>query len=134
MPIRSLNEVLNDGDTNVFISPIAELFGKLFQSRDVAHIIHLSTKSFEVHTATNAYYDNVVGLLDSLIESYQGMYGLISIKIPSSNLVDALSYFQDTLGYVQGARKLFKDGNLQSGLDDIIDLLASTIYKLRFLQ
>lgn len=30
-------------------------FGKLFHSRDVAHLIHLSTKSYEEHIALNEY-------------------------------------------------------------------------------
>lgn len=146
--IKSLHEILNEdpiikvapnvpiitGDEGVFASPISEFFGKLFQSRDTAHIIHLATKSFEVHKALNDYYDEIVGLSDSLIESYQGMYGLIQIKIPSSCYQDPLVYFQNFLQTVKEGRKLFKDTNLQNSTDNIIDLVSSTLYKLRFLK
>lgn len=134
MPIKELNEIFAIGDENVYSSPIAELFGKLFHSVDTAKLIHLSTKSYEVHVATEIYYTDIVGLIDSLIECYQGMYGILSIKIPSSCACDAVSYFQETLNNVQIGRKLFKDTNLQNTIDEIISLLANTLYRLRFLQ
>lgn len=145
--MKPLNEILENpiikvapsvpivtGDESAFMSPITEFFGKLFQSRDTAHIIHLATKSFEVHLALNAYYDGVIDLIDSLIESYQGNYGLVQLKIPSSCYQDPLDYFQSFIQEVRDARKLFKDSNLQNTIDEILDLLSSTLYKLRFLK
>lgn len=147
MAIKPLHEILENpiikvapsipivtGDESAFMSPITEFFGKLFQSRDTAHIIHLATKSFEIHKTLNDYYEAIIDIIDSLIEQYQGMYGLVQIKIPSSCYQDPLDYFQTFIQEVKDARKLFKDSNLQNTVDEILDLLSSTLYKLRFLK
>lgn len=111
-------------------------FGKLFQSRDIAHIEHLKTTSFAAHKALNEYYDEIVDLVDSLIEAYQGIYGLTTISIPAStsqpNVVD---YFTGLAQFIKTNREsIFKDSQLLNISDEILQLINSTVYKLRFLK
>ena len=57
-----------------------KLISTLMASRDQAHIFHWQTKgpgSFAAHMALNAYYDAIPGLVDALVESYQGKNGII---------------------------------------------------------
>jgi hypothetical protein len=55
----------------------ANFLGYLFLARDVAHSVHLNTRSFSKHMALNTFYDEIVGLADSLAEAYQGRNGLM---------------------------------------------------------
>ena len=59
---------------------IASMF---FHSRTQAHIFHTRVNgegSFAAHNALQAYYEAIVPLLDGIIETYQGQYGLIEYK------------------------------------------------------
>lgn len=116
------------------------LFSKLFQSRDVAHILHLKVNgemgSFAAHSALNSYYEEIIPLLDELIETYQGQYGLIedysiNISIPSDKLV----YFEDLAASIAVTRNdVAPDTHLQNIIDEIVALVYRTIYKLKFLK
>ena len=54
-----------------------EMISLLFHSRTQAHTFHLQTESFAEHKALEGYYDGIVGLIDSITESYQGKYGIV---------------------------------------------------------
>ena len=54
-----------------------KFIGTLFLARDVAHSVHLNTRSYAKHQALNGFYDEVVDLADKFAEAYQGKYGLI---------------------------------------------------------
>ena len=55
----------------------ADFVGTLFLARDVAHSVHLNTRSFAKHSALNSFYDEVIELADKFAEAYQGRHGLI---------------------------------------------------------
>ena len=56
---------------------IGQFISTLMSARTQAHIFHLQTPSFAAHTALNGFYDEIVGTIDGLVESYQGKYGII---------------------------------------------------------
>jgi hypothetical protein len=63
----------------------AQLVGLLFLGRNVAHSVHLNTRSFSKHMALNTFYDEVIDRADAFAEAYQGRHGLIGpIAIPAS--------------------------------------------------
>lgn len=67
---------------------IGQFISTLFASRTQAHIFHLQTigeGSFAMHSALNIYYDDIVGLVDGLVESYQGRYGIITGYMTENN-------------------------------------------------
>jgi hypothetical protein len=53
--------------------------GLLFLGRDVAHSVHLNTRSFSKHEALNIFYNRIIGAADDFAEAYQGRYGLIGL-------------------------------------------------------
>lgn len=112
----------------------------LFNSRTQAHVYHLQTSSFAKHKALNEYYDDIIELVDGLVESYQGKYGILSgyesKKIYDlSNEDDIVAYFEKLAKYVVAKRKeLPQDTNLQNIYDEIQTLVDSTLYKLKFLS
>ena len=111
----------------------------LLHSRTQVHIYHLQTKSYAEHVALGGYYDGIVGLVDGIIESYQGKYDLInsyeSFGLDSYKSGDAVvTYLKALSKKVDGAYAATKDTFIQNQLDTVNELINSTIYKLRFLK
>lgn len=97
--------------------------------------MHFKTKSFAQHMALGEYYDEIVGLVDSLVESYQGKYGVIE-DYPNvyHSPKEVIKYFESLQRFVADARQdLPQDSELQNIVDEIADLINSTTYKLKFL-
>jgi hypothetical protein len=118
----------------------AKLISYLIHSRTQAHVYHLQTPSFAAHKALNKFYDEIVGVTDSLVESYQGKYGIITgygnIALQEYQSCEAIIVFFETLCmYVEKSRQILpQDSYLQNQIDEIVALIKSTIYKLRFLK
>jgi Family of unknown function (DUF5856) len=116
----------------------ADFIGYLFLARDVAHSVHLNTRSFSKHMALNTFYDEIVGLADSLAEAYQGRHTLMGpITLQSAKkTANIVEFLQSQLAELEKCRyeafdKL--DTPLQNIIDEIVGLYLSTLYKLRFL-
>ena len=111
-------------------------------SRDQAHIFHWQTTgegSFAAHLALNAYYDAIPNLTDTLVESYQGKHGIITGYQPASQFLEGddqvLKYFMALQKFVDMNRQsLPQESDLNNIVDEILALVNSTIYKLRFLK
>jgi len=116
----------------------SKLFGKLFQSRDILHLNHLNTKSNAAHLAMNEYYDEILDLIDALVETYQGIYGLVEIEIPASktNEYDTVRYLQNLYKDLKDSEEILFSENqeLIAFLQDIENLINSTLYKLKNLN
>lgn len=122
-------------------SNVGSCIMKLFISRDQAHVFHLQTSAFAKHKALNEYYDGIISLIDGIAEQYQGKYGIIKGYKCDCEIVEGdqliLPYFTKLRDYVTEVRyKEFKkeDSELQNSIDEIVSLLNSTIYKLKFLN
>jgi hypothetical protein len=116
----------------------ADFVGMLFLARDVAHSVHLNTRSFSKHMALNTFYDGIVDLADKFAEAYQGRHGLIGpISLMSakntSNILDFLQGQMDEIDKVRYEVCDKTDTPLQNIIDEISGLYLSTIYKLKFL-
>jgi hypothetical protein len=119
---------------------IGQFISTLFASRTQAHVFHLQTPSFAAHKALNEYYDEIVGITDGIAESYQGKYGIITgygnIALQEYQSCEAIIMFFETLCmYVEKSRQILpQDSYLQNQIDEVVALIKSTIYKLRFLK
>lgn len=116
----------------------ADFVGLLFLARDVAHSVHLNTRSYSKHVALNTFYDEIVELADGFAEAYQGRHGLMGpITLHSAKkTANILEFLEDQLAEIEKARYDVcskTDTPLQNLIDGIIELYLSTIYKLRFL-
>ena len=116
----------------------AQFVGHLFLSRDVAHSVHLNTRSFAKHSALNTFYDEIVELADKFAEAYQGRHGLIGpISIPASKkTTNIIDFLQAAMTEVEEARYEVcekTDTPIQNIIDEIVGLYLSTLYKLKFL-
>lgn len=116
---------------------IKNLIAKLFEARQVAHNVHLQTKSYSEHKALNGFYKDVLDLTDSLVESYQGQYGILTgyeklIQIEPVN--EMVNYLEDCAKIFSLGRDAIKDSHLKNIMDEIISLTYSTLYKLKNLK
>lgn len=118
------------------LNSVGQFFGKLFQSRDITHLEHLKTNSFAAHKALNEFYDGVLELTDDLIESYQGIKGITEITIPASKVpTNIVDYLNGLYVSIKTDRvKFFNESQLLNITDEILSLINSTVYKLKFLK
>ena len=116
----------------------ADFVGTLFLARDVAHSVHLNTRSFSKHMALNSFYDEVVELADKFAEAYQGRHGLIGpVTLQSARkTTNVTEFLQDSLDTIEKMRYQVcekTDTPIQNIIDEIVGLYLSTLYKLKFL-
>lgn len=114
----------------------ADFMGQLFLARDVAHSVHLNTKSYAKHKALNKFYDSIVDLADDFAEAYQGRHGLIGpITLMSARKNgNIIEFLEDSLDYIEEARYKVVDKSdtaLHNIIDEIVALYLSTLYKLK---
>ena len=117
---------------------LAELKLRCFYARDEAHSAHLATTSYAQHMALEGFYSSITGLVDDLVESYQGIYGVVTekpnITMPSGGMVPLLTqlrkWIMDNRDRVGGP----DDTELQNDIDSIVSLINRTMYKLKNLR
>ena len=117
-----------------------ELASLLLQSRTQAHSFHLGVKgigSHSAHLALGEYYDSIGGLIDGLVETYQGKEGLIQISgigalDKNNDIKNIIKYFETLCGMVAKLRQnpKLKDTWIQNDIDTVVSLLYRTKYKL----
>lgn len=134
------NIAMSQGQGN---DPIANFFGTIMQSAVIAHIYHLKAQgvsSYAFHNAVGGYYDAIPGMLDGLVEAYQGCKQELVCCYSNSLQMedDAISYFKNLKSFViNESTKLFPGAeyrNLVNEVDTITTLIDQTIYKLTFLK
>jgi len=121
---------------------LKDIISALFHSRNQTHIFHLQTdsqSSFAEHMALGGYYDGIGGLIDGLVESYQGKHGIIkgySIdKVQDyENVKQVISYLENIDSIIEKSRKSVKESYIQNQIDTVQELIYSTLYKLKFLK
>ncbi len=122
-------------------SVVAEFIGTLLHSATIAHFMHLQVQgegSNAKHMALAAYYDEITGLTDGLAEIIQGCYEELISPYPNmfANVsAEPLEYMRMLKEYVaQNRQNMPELSNIQNEIDNIANLIDSTIYKLRFLK
>lgn len=119
------------------MTDVTKFVSLLFASRTQAHVFHLKTRSFAAHKALEDFYKGIVDLTDSYVETYQGNKRRMIGTVKTYKI---LNDPKKALGFVVGLRravmrlKLPRSGPLKNIQDSIMELIDSTIYKLKFLK
>jgi hypothetical protein len=118
--------------------PVMQFTMCLLHSVTNGHILHLTTTSYAQHKALGTFYSEVGDLLDRFIEAFQGKYGLLhdftaDYSLPGQPL-EYLTYLKDEVATLRRSDKFPQDSELQNIVDEIAQLIDSTLYKLRFLK
>ena len=125
----------SEGSTGDF----AKLASILLHSQTQVHALHLQTQSYSEHKALQKYYEGIDGLVDGLIESYQGKYGIVkgyeTMDIEDWQSTEkTCNYMKKLCSQIDNLRDCCEDSYLQNQIDTICELINSTLYKLRFLK
>lgn len=119
-----------------------EIIAQLFAARNVAHALHLSTRSFAQHLALDDLYHGLVEKADELAETYAGKYGVLNIdpgkpaiEFPRS---DAVTFIRAVATWADGVGAGLKGNGMDSYIlnqwDEILALINKTKYKLENLH
>jgi hypothetical protein len=99
----------------------------------------LQTKTYSEHKALQKYYEGIDGLVDGIVESYQGKYEIITgyktIKtVDYKSTEQVINYFKELDENIEKNRKSVKESYIQNQIDTIQELIYTTLYKLKFLK
>lgn len=121
-------------ESNSSIETIQKSLTTLFTSRDQAHYFHLQTESYAEHKALDMYYNEILDLTDSLIESAQGEYGRvkgkITIELDDYSSEAVTKHLDETLECIRDCRDVIANRALEAIYDDIENLIQKTKYLL----
>jgi hypothetical protein len=111
----------------------------LFLGRDIAHRVHLKTRSYAEHKALNEFYDEIVGHADDFAEAYQGRYNeLLDIPLLTNDKKGTIAdVLEGQMKWIEDNRESIcprKETALHNIIDEAVGLYMSTLYKLRFLK
>ena len=118
--------------------PVSALVMCLLHSVTNTHILHLQTTSYSEHMALGSFYQEIGDLVDGFVEAYQGKYGILSsysseFTLPE-NPIDYLRYLKAEVEMQRSKPDFPRDSELQNEVDNIANLINTTLYKLRFLK
>lgn len=119
--------------------PVMMFVMHLLHSATNAHIQHWTTRSFAAHEALGFFYEKMPALLDDFVETFQGKYGLLhdfvaDYKLPAEYPIDYLQSLSEEVATLRREKRFPQDSELQNEVDNIANLINSTLYKLRFLK
>lgn len=116
---------------------IEDLAARTFAARDAAHRAHWKTASFSAHVALGALYEALPGVLDEIVETYQGTFGLLQpFEVHCGAVANVVQHLVDEADWVQANRDEIAQGStaVQNLLDTLIGTYRHAIYKLKELQ
>jgi len=126
-----------EGDTNV--GDFVDMMSALLNSQTQVHVFHLQTESYAEHKALQNYYEGIDGIVDGLVESFQGKYQILK-NYRGGDIYDwkstdeTIKYLKNLCTMVEEKRNCCKDSYIQNQIDTVCELINSTTYKLRFLK
>ena len=131
--------LLNEQEMGMGDSGFKEIISVLFHSRTQIHVFHLQTESYAEHKALQGYYEDIDGLIDGLVESYQGKHGILTryttIKVDDyTNNDEVKTYLEKVNTVIEKNRTNIQESYLQNQIDSVQELIFSTLYKLKFLK
>ena len=128
---------MSNGTDNRYQKSAANFVATMLHSGTQAHLYHLRTKSYAQHVALGDYYDKIIDLTDAFAEAYQGCYSVIETYPNDFHTAkgEPVEYFEMLKEYVDKIRKTLPDeSQLQQLIDNIAELIDTTIYKLKNLK
>jgi hypothetical protein len=108
--------------------------GRLFQSSAEAHISHLlqKDKTLARHEAFSIYYTNIDPIIDTLCETYMGLYEFGELTIPSCKCIDEpISYFEALNEEVKAMRATQTEGYILNQMDTIQQEIAHALFRFK---
>lgn len=111
----------------------------LLKLQNQFRILHWQTESYAEHKAFGKAYDDLEGLIDELVEVYQGKHGRVKYNTPIElnlvnydeiSIMDVLEQFQE---YLEVTFTAMVDPVKDTDLLNIRDTILSTINRVKYL-
>lgn len=106
---------------------------KMLVAVDTIHKAHLMTTgpgSFAAHEALGATYGALEDGLDALAESYMGCYG-VGLEFAGVDVSSYSAEVRKIYDYIEANRAMMgTESHIQNKVDEILDALAGSLFKL----
>ena len=120
-------------------NPFVEMVSKLRFSVEQTQVYHWQSQSYSEHIALNEYYDGIPDIVDGIVESYQGKYGiqkgyrLFEVR-DYSTPEEVINFLKQLDEDVEMLRQSIKETYIQNQIDNVLQLIETTVYKLENLK
>ena|SRR3989304_1490117 len=117
----------------------SKLINKLLELQNQMKLYHWQTKLYSRHLASDKFLNKAQNIIDNIIESYQGKYGVINMNennkdiklhnIKNDDIIDYLEIFREFL--IKDYQKLINKNtntDLLNLRDELLSNLDITIY------
>lgn len=117
---------------------IKQLVSRVFNTRNAAHKAHWKTHKYSEHVALGDFYEGLIDQIDTLVEAYQGTYGLFDLGDSEEAVAiqDICAHISDELVWItKNSKKICRDVDaLENILQELQGLYMKTLYKLENLS
>ena len=107
----------------------------LLKARTDAHLTHLrqKDKTFATHNAMSIFYESVLDLVDTYIETSMGIDDSFTLEeVEESEVItNPLVYFKALYNTIAVERQVIKESFLQNQIDTMQELIAHTLYRIK---
>lgn len=113
-----------------------EFVMRLLHARTTTHLQHLQTRSFAKHMALGDFYEAVGDIADRFLECYQGIYGVVGgYPTAYSYTENPVEFLSELRNWIEVNRaKICDEEELQNIIDEGLELIDRTLYKLKHLS
>lgn len=112
---------------------INDLVAHVFAIRNAAHLAHWATNSYAQHVALDDFYNSVIDKVDTIVEAYQGYFGLIGkVEQIVFDVNDIATKIADEAQTIVSSRAEISNGNaaIENLIDELTEVYFKTFYKL----
>ena len=107
----------------------------LFKARTDAHLTHLrqKDKTLATHNAMSIFYESVGDMIDTYIETSMGIDDSFTVEeVGESEVIsNPLTYFKGLYNVIQVERESIKESFLLNQIDEMSQLIAHTLYRIK---
>lgn len=137
---KNLASMLDDDDMEKVTSSASKntrgtIPALLLKARTDAHLTHLrqKDKTLALHNAMSIFYDSVGDLVDTYIETSMGIDDSFTLEeVDESEVIsNPLVYFKGLYNTIQAERVNIKETFLQNQIDEMCQLIAHTLYRIK---
>ena len=142
--MANLANILDDDDENEMKEGKSSAAAKgtrgtipalLLKARTDAHLTHLrqKDKTFATHNAMSIFYDSVLDLVDTYVETSMGIDDSFTLEeVDESEVItNPLAYFKNLYNAISVAREVVKESFIQNQIDTMQELIAHTLYRIK---
>ena len=118
---------------NATTPAIGELICRVFTTRNASHLEHWRTRSYAQHMALGSFYEDIIDNIDTIIECYQGNFGLITTSNQTCSInKDIIKQLRSDVKWIADNRSAIAQNvdALENLIDGLTEVYLRTIYKL----